>query len=111
MALYLNDIAEHVIVNFYKTVAVFITLYRDFINETGWEKMSGYKILDKSNLMIFSSIKECDVIPEFCNEFVTEQLSIKCNIFERDLASQLVQHLCLWLYNRGLTQYKVSIYN
>ena len=110
MALYLNDIAEHVIVNFYKAVSVFITLYRSCINENGWDKMAGYKRLDNEGLAMFTSIKEADMIPEFCNEFVIEWLPLKCNVFDRSLAVPLVRHLCLWLYNRGLTQYKVSRY-
>lgn len=45
LALYLIDVAEHVIVNYYKTTCVFITLWRNCINELAWEKMANYKLL------------------------------------------------------------------
>ena len=45
LALYLVDLAEHVMVNFYRTTAVFITLLRDCVNDLAWEKLANYKLL------------------------------------------------------------------
>jgi hypothetical protein len=45
LALYLVDLAEHVIVNFYRAAGVFITLMRDCVNDLAWEKIANYKLL------------------------------------------------------------------
>ncbi len=45
LALYLVDVAEHTIVNYYKATAVFISLVRDCLNELAWQKIANYKIL------------------------------------------------------------------
>ena len=36
LAIYLIDLAEHVIVNFYKAAAVFVTLLRSCVNDLAW---------------------------------------------------------------------------
>jgi hypothetical protein len=45
LALYLIDMAEHVIVNFYRVVCVFTTLLRDCVNDLAWDKISNYKLM------------------------------------------------------------------
>ena len=45
LALYLVDLAEHVIVNFYKSACVFIRLFRNCINDMAWERLANYKLL------------------------------------------------------------------
>ncbi len=37
--------AEHVIVNFYKVTAVFVTMLRNCINDLAWDKLANYKLL------------------------------------------------------------------
>ena len=37
------------IVNFYKAATVFVELFRNCLNEIGWEKLANYKILDNDN--------------------------------------------------------------
>ncbi len=45
LALYLVDVGEQVIVNFYKTTAVFVTMMRYCVNDLAWDKMNNYKLL------------------------------------------------------------------
>lgn len=45
LALYLIDVAEQVIVNFYKAVGGFVTLMRSCVNDLAWDKMTNYKLL------------------------------------------------------------------
>eukprot|EP00347_Sterkiella_histriomuscorum_P012296 403369133 len=121
LAIFLIDMSEQVIVNFYKAVTVFVTLYRNCLNEIGWDQIANYKRLDliesinqnedsiiDSGLPIFTQVKDGDFIPQLSNEFILEYLPQKCNIFYRKLAVSLVEHLCRWLYNRKLTQLKIS---
>lgn len=99
--------------NFYKTAAVFVTLYRSCINECGWDKLAGYKRLTEDDeefpLPQYSTVKSSDVIPDFCNEFIMNYLPQNCNNFDRKLAIELTKHLCIWLFNRGLTKVKISM--
>lgn len=46
LPIYLIDVAEQVIVNSYKSAAVFIELYRNCLNQFGWDKLANYKRLD-----------------------------------------------------------------
>lgn len=125
LSIYLIDVAEHVIVNFYKTMAVFVGLYRSCLNEIGWDKLANFKRLgplikevkdpkdEQENfddmLPPFSIAKDAQSIPELSNEFILDYLPVKCPLFERKLAITLVDHLCMWLYNRKLTNVKVSM--
>lgn len=45
LALYLIDVSEHVIVNFFKATAVFATLMRNCINDRAWMKLANYKLM------------------------------------------------------------------
>jgi hypothetical protein len=42
LALYLVDVAEHVIVNFYKVTAVFVSLMRSCVNDMAWDRLANY---------------------------------------------------------------------
>lgn len=88
LALYLVDISEIVIVNFYKAVVVFIQLYRNCLNEIGWDKLGNYKRLDtgKDVLPEYTSVKDAESIPEISNEFLVRYLPMKCISFDRQLA-------------------------
>jgi hypothetical protein len=108
-ALFLIDLSEKVIVNFYKTLVVFVELYRDWVNEEGWDMLAKYKRLDIGEKPpLYSSVKNGETIPEFANDFIIRYLPLKCNIFDRDLAIKITKLMCKWLLNRKLTSYKLS---
>ena len=114
LPLYLIDLAEQVIVNAYKAATVFIELYRNCLNQLGWDKLANYKRIDssmqpnKGMLPLFTMAKDAELIPELANDFVMSYLPMKCNVFDRRLAIDMVEHLCLWLFNRRLTSLKLT---
>ena len=137
LALYLVDLAEHVIVNFFRTAAVFVNLMRDCVNDLAWERIANYKLLldvestdvdsetfgrqdpfirrpptftsTKSPCIDSNNQSGVDMIFELSNEFCTSYLPMKCNIFDRNLSIQLTRHLCMWLSHRGFTHYKLGL--
>ena len=137
--MYLIDLAEHVIVNFYRASSVLVTLMRNCVNDLAWLRLSNYRLMisdgsasdegdtESSNNIadftkgppIFTATKSgcldsnnqsaVDMIFELSNEFCTSYLPSKCNTFDQNLAVDLTRHLCLWLSHRGFTQYKISM--
>ena len=133
LCLYLIDVAEGVIVNFYKSVACLIQLLRSCINEMGFETITGItpieikvkkddseqvapktlkdlvlsKLEIKNNL--FTQKKKADIIPQFANVFMQKYLPKKCNTFDTNHALIILEHLCMWLNNRKFTTYKLNL--
>ena len=85
LALYINDVSERVIVNFYKLVCVFVEMLRNCLNEMGWDKLSNYKRIEVSGADIgtFTEVKNANCIPEFLNDFILVYLPKKCNLINR----------------------------
>ena len=124
LALYLIDVSEHVIVNFYKAVGVFVSLLRGCLNDHGWYKLADYKIIIDSSSNsedgafvnkppVFTATKSacidssgqsgCDMIFQLANLFCTEYLMQKCNVFDKKLATELMRHICMWISHRGFS--------
>ena len=85
-ALYLNQIAKKVNENFYKTVLTYVILFRECLNEIGWQKRlesEGLKLEDNFEFKInmetksFCLTNNAEHAPEICNEFVTVFLENK----------------------------------
>lgn len=114
LALYLIDVSEHVIVNFFKATAVFVTLFRRCINDLAWYKIANYKLMldfDSTDAdseenapfskrpPVFTSYKSgcidqhnqsgCDMIYTLANEFCSDYLQRRCNTFDKKLAIDL----------------------
>ena len=104
LCLYLIDVAETSIVNFYKMVSCFVQLLRNCINQTGFGMITGVEpienendckwpnsscqnpneyitILKKLKSQLFTQTNKPDIIPHFAQTFVGEYLQEKCNIF------------------------------
>jgi hypothetical protein len=45
LAMYLIDLSETVIVNFYKVAAVLVNTIRNCVNDLAWEHLANYKLL------------------------------------------------------------------
>ena len=73
-ALFLIDVSERSIVNFYKTMVIFIDFFRECINVEGWNFISKYKIVfdeeTKKEMRTYTSIKSAETVPHFTNEFL-----------------------------------------
>lgn len=90
-ALYLYKISQKVNENFYKTVLMYTILFRECLNEIGWDKKiesEGIKleeepeIRSKKETQQFCLINNAEHAPEICNEFVTVYMEHKRNQFD-----------------------------
>lgn len=110
LELYLIDLAERVIVNFYKLARMVVEILREWLNEMGWNKLANYKRIETGDdeLGTFTKVKSPSCIPEFLNDFITVYLPMKYNFINKNVAINLSEHLCKWLYNRNLTPFKIS---
>ena len=93
------------------TVCVFVQLYRACLNDSIYQTFEGRTTLvgpqhDQANSTQQRS-PEC--MPLVCNEFLTEYLPLKCNIFDLKTATGLVQHLAMWLYHRKFTKTRIQL--
>ena len=73
------------------TACVFIQLYRSCLNETIYETFEGRTSLVASGLengmeANYTQSRSPDCLPLICNEFLTEYLPLKCNIFDKKMA-------------------------
>lgn len=62
----------------------------------------------------YTSFVNPETVPEICNEFVTEFLENNDYFgipsdYERNEIIELIQHFCLWLYQNGYTQSRLSL--
>jgi len=71
--------------NFYKSVSVFVQLYRGCLNQFLKQMFeSAYKNDDVDSDDEYKAItatKDPECIPLVCNEFIQDYLPLKCNIF------------------------------
>lgn len=100
--------------HFYMTVCVFVQLYRTCLNETIHETFEGRTSLmaagaNDSTEANSTQSRAPECLPMICNEFLTEYLPLKCNIFDKKTAVGLTQHLSMWLYHRKFTKTRISL--
>ena len=78
--------------HFYMTTCVFVQLYRSCLNETIYETFEGRTSLvscgvgGEATEANYSQNRSPDCLPLICNEFLTEYLPLKCNIFDKKMA-------------------------
>ena len=82
-------------------VVKFVILFRECVNQ--------YKKLENKE-QDFSEVQGADIIPEICNEFITEYMDTNDN-FGLDLndAIELIQHFCNWLYENKYTVSRLTL--
>ncbi|CDW77355.1 UNKNOWN [Stylonychia lemnae] len=127
--LYLRDVASKTNQLFYKNMLRFIMLYRECLNENGWQKLAesqcreAKQTLEERNITArmatfkdvmyiheFCSINNSEVAPEICNEFVTTFLEMRkdCGL-EKLEAIDYTRNFCHWLFINGHTCSKLSM--
>ncbi len=93
LGLYLRDVASKTNEMFYRMMIRFILLYRECLNDYGWQKKAeaecreAKQTLEEKNITArlatyreimstheFCGINNAEVAPEICNEFVTTYL-------------------------------------
>lgn len=108
-ALYLYQISKKVNENFYKTVLMYVLLFRECLNEIGWQKK-----IESENIKLdenpqfkedmetkhFCLHNNAENAPEICNEFVTVFMENKKGSFDISKPDQidLTINLCHWLF-------------
>jgi hypothetical protein len=120
-SLYLYKISQKVNENFYRTVLLFIVLFRECLNEIGWQKKiesEGLKLEEDPDLKAkvdtqqFCLVNNAENAPEICNEFVTVFMEQKRNAaFEISKPEQidLTINVCHWLFENQHTCSKLTM--
>lgn len=87
--------------NYFVFLVKFIILFRECLNH--------YRNLDQADKE-FSEVKGSDIIPELCNEFITEFMETNDN-FDMDINEiiELIQHFCYWLYENKFTTSRLTL--
>ncbi len=128
---YLRDVASKTNELFYRMMIRFILLYRECLNEYGWQKKAeaecreAKQTLEEKNITArlatyrdimstheFCGINNAEVAPEICNEFVTTFLEKQKDVgLERLDSIDYTRNLCHWLFINGHTCSKLSMIN
>eukprot|EP00347_Sterkiella_histriomuscorum_P007733 403347763 len=127
--LYLREVASKTNLNFYVTMVKYILLYRECMNEYGWQKLAesqcreAKQTTEERNINArlatfgdiisnheYCSINNAEVAPEICNEFVTIFLESKkdCGL-EKLECIDYTRNFCHWLFISGHTCSKLSL--
>ena len=129
--LFLREVASKTNEMFYKTILKFLLLYRDCLNEYGWQKRAeaecreAKQTLEEKNITAriatyrdlmstheFCAINNAEVAPEICNEYVTTFLDkTKDTGLDKLDCIDYTRNLCHWLFINGHTCSKLSMIN
>ncbi len=111
MAEYLWELGKKVTNEFFKSVIIFVRLYRECLNENGWSMLRKAKNLPdgEDTKEDFASHAEAESIPDMCNQFVKYYLPEKFPSFDKYLSIELTRHMCNWVYTRGYTHRIISL--
>jgi hypothetical protein len=111
---YLNYSKNSTNKEYFTLVMKFVLLMRECLN------ISRQKEIDTSNgngsnsWREYTSFVHAETVPEICNEFVTDYMENN-DYFgipsesDRNEIIELIQHFCLWLYQNGYTQSRLSL--
>lgn len=111
-ALFLIENSKLVNEKFYKTLIIFVKLYRDCMNKLGWEILEQFKdIRDEPVHLEYTSIKNGEHLPDICNDFLKIYLPSAMPTFDLYLAAVIINHFCDWLYKFSFTHIKVKVVN
>ena len=119
-SLYLYRISLKVNEIFHKTVLTYVILFRECLNEIGWQKkIESEGIKPEENPQFkqdmetkqFCLSNNAEHAPEICNEFVTVFMENKRGQFEISKPDQidLTINLCHWLFENQFTCSKLTM--
>ena len=109
MAEYLQEMAMKVSQKFFVTLIMFTRLYKDGMNEYGWNILSKYKpVGPEERKEPFVKLNNAEHVPEACNDFIRIYLPRVYPNIEQNIAIDLTYHFCDWLYRRKYTHSKIS---
>ena len=106
LAEYLIEMGHKVNDKFFMTVIAFIRLYKDCMDEYGWSILIKYKP-DIEQKAIFTKREDAEHIPEACNLLMNKFFIKEFPNLDSAITSDLIMHLCDWLYMKGYTHTKI----
>lgn len=111
LAKYLFELGSKVIEQFYETSIIFIRLYKECLNEYGWELISKERKISREERKRKFSKEEgsANYIPDMCNDFIKYYLPKEFPDFDKYFAAELVRHLCNWINKEGYTKKTIML--
>jgi len=107
---YLYEIGLKVTEEFYKTLIIFIRLYKESLNEYGWEiRKKQQSVSLEERKLEFSKKNSAEYIPDLCNDFINYYLPKEFPAFDKLLAMELTRHLCDWVHRKGYSKKAISL--
>lgn len=111
LAKYLYEIGQKVTDEFYKTMIIFVKLYKESLNEYGWELISKKRkvTIEEKKKEFVKEDNTAEFIPDMCNDFINYFLPQEFPAFDKLLAIELVRHLCDWINKNGYTRKQILL--
>lgn len=101
---YLNKMSTHCNPEYYVNLIVFVTLFREHVNQVK---------KTKDSTIDFTEENEAEDVPDSSNEFITDFLDPEGKDndfgFTKEEAIDLTQNLCYWMYDNNFTCSKLSL--
>lgn len=114
---------------FYKEIVLFLSLYREVLNDKGWEKFNAVAEAthQRHTEDQYCMAQTAEFVPDLANSFITDYFPLIGNdhsmvhqpqklkflgLEERPLSNviQLIQHLCSWLHINKFSEGKVEVH-
>ena len=107
---YLNKMSLHVNPNYFTTLIIFVTLFREFVNITELKKKN-IKENNFNNDVEYTSVNSAEDVPDLSNEFINEFLETDKKLFDfnKEDSIDLIQNLCHWMYENNFTSSKLTL--
>ena len=107
---YLNKMSLHVNPNYFTTLIIFVTLFREFVNITELKKKN-IKEKNFNNDVEYTSVNSAEDVPDLSNEFINEFLETDKKLFDfnKEDSIDLTQNFCHWMYENNFTSSKLTL--
>jgi len=111
---YLNYAKSSTNKDYFILTMKFVVLMRECLNISRQKEIDSSNGNGSTSWREYTSFVNPETVPEICNEFVTEFLENNDYFgipsdYERNEIIELIQHFCLWLYQNGYTQSRLSL--
>jgi hypothetical protein len=109
LAEFLLEMASQVTQRFFNTLIIFVGMYKDAMNEYGWNVISRYKrVSEEDKKEPFAALNGPEHMPEICNDFIRTYIPRMNPNIEQPLAIDLTTLLCEWLTKKRYTHTKIT---
>lgn len=104
---YLNKMSLHVNPQYFSRLIVFVTLFREYVNQAKRESTNANGGQD------YTEITCAEDVPDLSNEFINDFLDPDKGLFpfSKEESIDLTQNLCHWMYENNFTCSKLSLLN